>query len=346
MRFHAVGREDDQHVTTERPARRQEGRVPSGVAADDPGGELGQVVAILQQGPVLFAHVGLPALIERLHVHVDEALQQPVRAGLLVPDAEQAADLLRTEVGGDILHQAVALLVGQERIGQVVPARVHDLQGDELVGEDGVAQHHLVDGVHLFGRVFGEALHDPRRRPGNRVGDAPHRPPVDDVVLEDVGQLVHEDIAKVVQIAVEGNDHAVAQGLGEAGHARRQKGLDDVGLLEVVVRFEDDDRRLGGQFVAHHRTDVVVALLEIADGAFGEAFKLGLEQQIQVLALHPPGIEVAIADLVLAERIAQLGGDDVLGLERLTRRQQRKRRDTGADHSEPPEAAHPTPVRL
>ena len=242
--FDAVGGEHREHVAAERPARCRVERVDV-VVLHDPGGEFRDVVAVLQQRPVLLAHVRLPAFVEGLHVDVEQPLQELVGVGPAVPDAENAADLFRAVVRRDVLHQAVALLVGEERIWQVVPGGVHHLEGNQLVGGGWrrAAPSRRWCPFRPPLRRTAPPLHDPGGRAGDRVGDPFDRPAVDDVVLEDVHQLVHEDVAKVVEVAVEGDDHAVAPAARRSRPPRRQEGLDDVGLLELVVGLEDDDRR-------------------------------------------------------------------------------------------------------
>ena len=83
--FDAVRREYDQHISAERPARTGECTVLIFLAIAHLFGDFGHVITRLQQRPVVLAHVGRPALIERLHIHIDKPFKQLVRVFLAVP---------------------------------------------------------------------------------------------------------------------------------------------------------------------------------------------------------------------------------------------------------------------
>ena len=231
---------DGEHVAAERPAGAGEA-VDILVVAYFLGKFRG-VVARLQEGPVGFAHLGRPALVEGFQVHADQAIHELVGVVLAVPQAEDAADFFGAVLLGNVLHERVALLICEEYVA-LAPNLIHGFNGYEAVGEHGVAEDHFIDGVAARGGVFGHALHEPSGRLNDRTSDAANGAFVNDVVLKNMGQLVDEDIAELVEIARKGDDHAEAQRLGKAGDARWQKVGEDIGLLELVVRLIDDDGR-------------------------------------------------------------------------------------------------------
>ena len=63
-------------------------------------------------------------------------------------------------MGGNIFHQAVALFISQEDIA-TTPGAVHELQGNQLVGEDRITQYHFVDSIAFLSDVFRLAFHNP-----------------------------------------------------------------------------------------------------------------------------------------------------------------------------------------
>ena len=278
MLFDAVGGEHGKHIAAERPTRAGEALEDLVVVADFLG-EFVAVVACLQKRPIRFPHMGGPAIVEGFHVHADQAVEQLVGVVLAVPETQDTADLFGAVIVCDIFHQRVALLVAEEDIA-LAPSRVHGFKGDEPVGEYRVAQDHFIDGISAWGGVLGHALHDPGRRLRDRARDAFDGAFVHDIVLEDVGQLVHQHVAELVEVAVKGDDHAKAQWLGETCYARWQEIGEDIGLLELVVGLVDDDRRPVRQLVVQNSTDMAVGLFEIFDGLHSKVLELRLEVQL------------------------------------------------------------------
>ena len=80
----------------------------------------------------MLAHVGRPALIERLHIHIDKPFKQLVRVFLAVPQAEYATHFFRPVVGCNVLHDGMTLLVGEKYIANA-PGCVHRFYGNEPV---------------------------------------------------------------------------------------------------------------------------------------------------------------------------------------------------------------------
>ena len=126
---------------------------------------------------------------------------------------------------------------------------------------------------------------------------------MNDVVLENVSQLVDEDIAELVEIAGKGDDHAEAQRLGKAGDAGRQKVGKDIGLLELVVRLIDDDRRPVRKVVVQNLADVIVPFFEVLDGPHGQILEFRLKVKLYVLAFEDLPLEVSIADFVFPKSL-------------------------------------------
>ena len=264
--------------------------------------EFGGIVARLQEGPVGFAHLGRPALVEGFQVHADQAIHELVSVVLAVPQAEDAADFFGAVLLGNVFHERVALLVCEEYIA-LAPSLIHGFERDEAIGEHGVAEDHFIDGVAARGGVFGHALHEPSGRLGDRAGDAANGAFVNDVVLENVGQFVDEDIAELVEVTRKGDDHAEAQRLGKASDARRQKVGKDIGLLELVVRLIDDDRRPVRKVVVQDLADVIVALFEVLDCPHGQILEFRLKVKLYVLAFEDLPLEVAVADFVFPKSL-------------------------------------------
>ena len=124
-----------------------------------------------------------------------------------------------------------------------------------------------------------------------------------------------EDIAELVEIARKGNYHAEAQRLGKASDAGRQKVGEDIGLLELVVRLIDDDRRPVRKVVVQNLADVIVALFEVLDRLHGQILEFRLKVKLYVLAFEDFPLEVSVAYFVFPEPLLQLQGENVLGAE-------------------------------
>jgi len=204
----------------------------------------------LLKGAVLLAQPGPEGGVELLDVHVEDPRERTLDAapeGVPEREDELAHDILAPLLL-DELEDLVAEPVGVEAL-HPGPHRRH------LVREHRITHVHLVTGILVVSVVGGHALHEPGRRAS--VDGATGATLVEDLVLEDVGQLVlNQGLQRPVR-QVDREDHAVAHRGGERPDALGDETDQDVGLLELRMggiedqrnRLEDLEVELAGELV-------------------------------------------------------------------------------------------------
>lgn len=192
------------------------------------------------------------------------------------------------------------------------------IEGNPVV-DHRVAQEHPVRRPLVLGHVARHPLHHP-------LGDAEaaaELPLEEDLVLEDVGKLVLDEREELAVGQVDRQHHPVAHRAGEGADPFGDEVDDDVVLLERGVGLvEDERRRLLDLEVEPSREPVV--------GALGERDDLlelrrvgGVVVDVEVGRMVDPPVELAVLDLVLAERRVEALRRDP----RRARRQHHEERD-------------------
>ncbi len=188
----------------------------------------------------------------------------------------------------------VSEVVDEARVREAAVAlEVGHLRDD--VGDRDVADRHQVHRVPDAGHVVGEALVDPQ---GNAALDQAAR---DDVELEDVGELVGDQPIELIRRLVDRQHHPVAGRLGEGGDAFRDLRRDDVLLLELGLRLEEDQRHLGAEVVLQLGADVLIGALGVAGDALEVLLELRVVVDLEVIGRVDVPLEVVVADPVLPE---------------------------------------------
>ena len=126
------------------------------------------------------------------------------------------------------------------------------------VGDGGVAHRHQVDRAPDAGHVVGQPFVDPQRHV------APDERGRDDVELELVRELVDDQAVEQIRRFVDRHHDPVARRLGEGADAFLRRAGDDVLLLELAARLEQDQRDLVREVVLQLRADVLVRAFRVA----------------------------------------------------------------------------------
>ena len=170
------------------------------------------------------------------------------------------------------------------------------------VREGGVADRHQVERPPHAGQEVGEPLVDPQR------DAAPDDRARDDVERELVGQLVGDQPVELVGRLVDGQHDALPERLGEGGDAVRDRARNDVLLLELAVRLEDDEGNEVGEVVGQVGADLGVRALGVAGDALQVLLHLGVVEDLEVLGRVDVPLKVVVLDTVLAVVGEELGG--------------------------------------
>ncbi len=275
----------------------------------------------------------LEVLVELLIEFVGGDLERLLVGVLAAPNhrlaqrEEVAAETVFAPLGFDELEDRVAQVVDHPRAADVAVAfEPAHLRND--VGHGSIAHSHQILRAPLAGHVVGQTLMDPQRRP------APHERGGDDVVVELVRQLVHDEPVEQIRRFVHGHDDALARRFGERADAFLRGAGNDVLLLELAARLKQDQRHLVGEVVLQLRADVLVGALRIP----GHPLEVRLDFRVvvhdEVIRLvRVPG-EFVVADLVLAEvrDIRGLGRGRLHGQGERRRERDSDRHPAKADH--------------
>ena len=291
-----------EEVAGRRRLDRVDGQVPR---LEGVGGEVAAVVV----GPLLVAEGLEPAPDVRLELDV-ELLVGDVERVLVdvalaaddrlpqgeqeLPDPGHAPALL------DELEGGVPEVVDQPGARVDAPALevAHLRQG---VRQRGVADRHQVEGAPHAAHVVGQPLVHPQR---NAAPDDRAR---NDVERELVGQLVGDQPVELVRRLVDRQHDALPERLGEGAHAVRHRAGNDVLLLELAVRLEDDEGNEVREVVRQVGADLGVRALGVAGDALEVLLDVGVVEDLEVVGGVDVPLEVVVLDPVLAVVGEELG---------------------------------------
>ena len=162
-----------------------------------------------------------------------------------------------------------------------------------------VAQEHLVGGPLVLRVVARHALHQPG---GRLAGEAPaHLAAEQQVVLEDVGELVEDQLVQLGVGEVHRQHHAEAHVGGEGAHRLGDEAELDVVLLELGVRLVEDQRRRALDLVVQPPRQLVVGALGEGHHALQQRLLLRVVVHVEVRRVVDLPLEGLVLDLVLAE---------------------------------------------
>ena len=259
-------------------------------------------IATVVRRPLLVAErleailqVLLELLIELLRLQPQGFLVRIVTAAddALAEREEELAKAFLPPARLDELEHGVPEVVDHPRAaGIAVAFEVGHLRHD--VRDGGIPHHHQVDGAPVAGHVIGQALVHPQR---HAAADERLR---DDVELEDVRQLMNDEPVEQVGRLVDRQHHAVAGRLGKGADALLRRTGDDVLLLELAARLEDDERNLEGEVVLQVRADLLVCALGVAGHPLEVLLDLGVVVDLEVVRRVDVPPEIVVPDLVLA----------------------------------------------
>ena len=223
-------------------------------------------------------HVGVLAAADHRLAQREQVLAQP----FLAPP------------GLDELEHGMAEVVDQARVREFpVAFELGHLRDD--VGDRRVAHRHQVDRPPDAGHVVRQALVDPQR---HAATDQRGR---NDVELEDVRELVDDQPVEEVRRFVHRHHDAIARRFGERADAFLGRARNDILLLELAARLEQDQRHLEGEIVLQLRTDVLVRALGVAGHALEMLLDLGVVVDFEMVGGVDAPPEVVVANLVLPE---------------------------------------------
>ena len=111
-------------------------------------------------------------------------------------------------------------------------------------------------------------------------------------------QLVDDQAVQPVRRLVDRHDHSLAHRLGKRADAFR--GLaEDVFLLELAVRLEQDQLHFEGQVVLQIGADLLIRAFRVAGDARQVLFELRVVVDLEVVRLVDVPLEVVVVDSVL-----------------------------------------------
>ncbi len=268
--------------------------------------EVDRLAALGQHLEVALAQVPPELDVELLGRQGEGSLEDPVdvRPELAAVLEHEVPHAVLAPLRLDVVEDGVAEPVGEEAVNPALGDFGH------LVGEDRVAQDHLVAGVLVGGEVGRHALGQPLRR-ARRVGPD-EAAAEEDLELEDVRQLVRDELLELLVREVDREDHAVARREREGAETFRKEPLQGIGLFELRVRrVVDEVDRLRDLEVELARYFVVGAFGVGGDLLEGDLLALVVvDEKVGRPVVLP--LERVVDDLVLAEvrvvRVEDLGG--------------------------------------
>ena len=280
------------------------GRWLDGQQRREPGlARVGREVAPVVGRPFLVAerlepvlHVRVELLVELVGRDAQRLLEGALAAadGGLAQREQELADALLAPALLDELEGCVPQVVDQAGVGKPAVA-VELAHGRDDVGHGGVAHRHQVERPPDAGHVVGQPFVHPQRHA------AAHERARDDVELEDVGEFVGDEAVELVGRLVNRHEHPVAGRLGKGRHALAHGARNDVLLLELALRLEDEQRDLLGEVVLQFGTELLVGALGVAGDALEVLFGLGVVVDLEVVGRVDRPSERVVSDLVLAE---------------------------------------------
>jgi hypothetical protein len=242
----------------------------------------------------------LQVLLERLVELLGAQLERLVVGAVAAADhrlpqrEEELPDAFLAPARLHELEGRVAEVVDQPGVVEVaVTLEIAHLRHD--VRHGGVADRGQVERRPVAGFEVRQPLVDPQRL---LAADERLR---DDVELEDVRQFVRDRAIEQVRGLVEGQQHAVARGLRERGHAFLRRAGNHVLLLEIDVRLEEHQRDLEGQVVLEIRAHLLVRAFRVTRHPFEMLLDFRVVVDDEVVRRVAVPLEVPVVDQVLAE---------------------------------------------
>ena len=116
-----------------------------------------------------------------------------------------------------------------------------------------------------------------------------------------VRELVDDQAVEPVRRIVDRQHHALAERLGERADAFLRRAGNDVLLLELAVRLEEDERHLERQVVLQVGADLLVRALRVAGDALEVLLDLRVVVDLEVVGRVDVPLEGVVVDVVLAE---------------------------------------------
>ncbi len=163
------------------------------------------------------------------------------------------------------------------------------------VGDGSISNRHQVDRAPHAGHVVGQPFVDPQR---HGASDERCR---NDVELELVGELVDDRAVEQIRRFVDRHDDPVPRRFGKGLHAFLRSAGNDVLLLELAVRLEQDQRHLVREVVLQFSADVLIRAFRVARDPLEVLLDLRVVVNLEVFGRVDLPLEVVVADLVLAE---------------------------------------------
>jgi hypothetical protein len=122
-----------------------------------------------------------------------------------------------------------------------------------------------------------------------------------------VRQLVKDQPVEQVRRFVERHHDPVAHRLGECADPFLRRAGDDVLLLKLAARLEEDERDLEREVVFQLRADLLVRAFGVAGDPLKVLLDLRVVVNLEVVGRVNLPVEVVVADLILAE-VGDVGG--------------------------------------
>ncbi len=263
----------------------------------------GQIAAVVGR-PLLVAkrleaifQVALEGLVELVLLHLQRVFVGVFAAAddALAQREQELADAFPAELRVDELEDGVSQVVGdQARVARVaVVFGLGHLRHD--VRHGGVAHHHQIEGGPLTPLEFGQPLIDPER---HVPADESLR---NDVELELVRELVHDQTVELIGRRVDGQDHPLADRLGERADAFLPGARVDVLLLEFAVRLEQDQLDLRRELFLQIRADLLIRAFGITRHALQMLLHFRVVVDFEVVGRVDLPLERVVVDVVLPE---------------------------------------------
>ncbi len=259
---------------------------------------------VIKLGEIHFANPGHPSPVDLLKWLAQCKLEDAPEIAVDPEVLDDPKDLLLAVGLGKEVHERFAVLVHQKR-----PAYAVDVgERDKVVGEHGIAHHHLVLMIAAAGPVFRESFGEPqwqeplRRHPvvAQHAHEAGER--------KDMHQLVSDHAAELVQIPIRRNDDAPLEELEEAANTIRDEAGRDVGLFEMQVRGVKDQRDAVREGELEACLQLLIDLLGEVGAVLGQLLHLRVIVDVEMVRFEDVPVEVLVLDLVAPEVRRELCG--------------------------------------
>ena len=256
---------------------------------------IGRLFALRDIGPVQYFLLFLPSLGKFLDAQSDRAAESLVDAPGTLDARKNFADLLIAVLRRQVVPHRLPAAVRGVAV-QLVDAR-------EVFVDCRVAKVHIGVRVPLERFIFSQSLIEPHRElKGDVVRDnGLDRAPVKHIVNDGMHELVMNDMAKLLVISLEREDDAVLEELRYAADPLLEIFVDDVRLLEVVMRVVNDDGDALRDLVPERFADRGIGRFGDIRGKVGDVFAPLTEINVEVRGLHIEPFEFRVLDFILSE---------------------------------------------